>query len=155
MLELLVGNIASGKSTYSKEAAGRGCVIVNNDAIVTAIHGGNYQLYNHTYKPIYKAVENTIITVALSLGRDVVVDNTNNTRKTRRRYIGLAHSLDAEVRVREFLWMAPLIHARRRSISDGRGYSTEYWLKVADRKSGDYEKPDIELEGFDELIGDC
>ena len=51
MLELLVGPIASGKSTYSNKAAKEGAIIVNDDAIVTALHGGDHTLYDKALKP--------------------------------------------------------------------------------------------------------
>ena len=49
MIYVLVGPIASGKSTYAqKMAVERGALIVNDDSIVTAIQGEN-TLYNKSH----------------------------------------------------------------------------------------------------------
>lgn len=151
-LELLVGNIASGKSTYCKKAAEEGFIIVSDDAIVTAVHAGNYRLYNKSLKTLYKAAENTILTMALALKQSVVIDRPNHTVAMRRRYIGLANSFDIPVRVILFEWIAPEIHAQRRFDSDSRGYTVDQWLSVANRNQDDYEEPDLLAEELQEIV---
>ncbi|MHA1948277.1 MAG: AAA family ATPase [Candidatus Thorarchaeota archaeon] len=150
-LDILVGNIASGKSTYCKKAAEEGAIIVNDDSIVNCVHANNYQLYSEELKPLYKSVENTILTTALTIGRSVVVDRPNHTVKMRRRYIGLAHSLDVPVRIVLFEWDKPEVHAKRRMKSDPRGFSLEYWTDVAK-----YFKEGLEFhrsgENYDEIV---
>ena len=76
-VEILVGFIASGKSTYSKHRASQGAIVINDDAIVNAVHSNIYELYDKNLKPLYKAVENTILEMALALNRDVVIDRPN------------------------------------------------------------------------------
>jgi predicted kinase len=153
-VQILVGPVASGKSTYSRNAAQRGMVIVNDDAIVMAIHAGHYQLYDQSAKPLYKAVENTILQTAVALGRSVVVDRgTNNRPDSRRRWIGLAHSLDLPVVAVVFPDEGPEVHARRRFESDGRGASYEEWLKVAQHHADVGEPVNFYSdEGFDEVV---
>lgn len=151
MLELLIGNIAAGKSTYAMTRAKHGAIIVNDDAIVTALHGGNYLLYTSGLKPLYKHVENSIITMALSFGRDVIVDRPNGSRLTRARYIGLARSLDAPVRGVLFEKQVAAVHAKRRFNHDARGYTLAQWEAVAKRYDTNYETPQMD-EGFDGIV---
>lgn len=150
-LILLVGPIASGKSTYCRQAAQGGAIIVNDDAIVTALHGGHYQLYSEELKPLYKSVENEVVQMGLVLGRTVVVDRPNYSRAMRCRYIGLARSLNASVEVVLFDRQSSEIHAARRAKDDGRGGDYEYWLKVAKTHESLYEPPELE-EGLDSII---
>ncbi len=120
-LELLVGPIASGKSTYCRKAAAEGAIILNDDSIVTAIHGGDYTLYKEALKPLYKSIETAIVSTALAMGLRVVVDRPNHSRKMRRRFIGLAHSLDAKVQLVMFKREIPEVHGERRFKSDTSG----------------------------------
>jgi len=52
-IQILVGMIASGKSTYSKHAARLGFIVVNDDAIVNAVHGEDYTLYDKKLKLLW------------------------------------------------------------------------------------------------------
>jgi predicted kinase len=151
-LELLVGPIASGKSTYCRQAAKEGAIIVNDDSIVHAIHAHDYQLYEETLKPLYKSIENNIITMALTMGRRVVIDRPNHSIAMRRRYIGLAHSFDTPVRLVMFERYSPEVHGERRFKSDSRGNSLECWIAIAKTHDSLYETPNQEVEHFDEQV---
>lgn len=152
MLELLVGPIASGKSTYCRKAASEGAIILNDDSIVNAVHGGDYCLYEKSLKPLYKGVENTIVCMALSMGRRLIIDRPNHSKKMRRRYIGLAHSFDTSVQIVMFKRETPEVHGERRFNSDARGHSLDYWVDVAIAQQKIYEAPDKDIEQFDDLI---
>lgn len=151
-LEILVGPIASGKSTYCRAAATTGAVILNDDSIVTAIHGGDYRRYNKKLKPLYKCVENTLVSTALAMGLRVVIDRPNYSINMRRRYIGLAKSFDTRVKLVMFERAAPEIHGERRFKSDPRGHDLDYWIEVARLHESWYEEPNQQIEGFDELV---
>jgi predicted kinase len=148
-VRVLVGMIASGKSTYAREAARRqGAVIVNDDAIVQAVHGGDYSLYDKALKPLYKSVENHIAAVAVALGRDVVVDRgTNVSSAARRRWLGLASSLDCWAEAVVFGNAGPATHAGRRCEDDPRGHDYDYWLRVATAHDARWEPP-VASEGW-------
>ena len=150
-IEILVGPIASGKSTYCKIAAKQGAVIVNDDAIVTLIHADDYTLYDKSLKPLYKVTENAILQTALTMGRKVIVDRPNHSIRMRRRYIGLAHSLDAEATIVMFKRESPAVHAKRRVNSDARGHDLAYWTMVAESHDLLYEAPNKQIEQFDSL----
>lgn len=149
--EILVGMIASGKSTYAAKRAVMGAIVINDDAIVNAVHHNNYTSYDKRLKPLYKAVENTILQMAITLGMDVVIDRPNYSKAMRRRYIGIAKSFDAEVHLVVFPKVSPGEHARRRANADNRGCEFEHWLKAAKHHDRLYEPPD-ELEGADALV---
>ena len=154
-LELLVGPIASGKSTYCRTAAKEGAIIVNDDAIVIAVHGGDYFLYQKSLKPLYKSIENCIVGTALAMGKVVIVDRPNHSISMRRRYIGLGKSFDAIVRVVMFERHDPKVHRKRRFDGDSRGTSLESWIKIAQHHEDLYEQPDPDMEHFDEWVGWC
>jgi len=152
-LELLVGNIASGKSTYTKEKfqSAANYLMVNDDSIVNLVHGGNYKLYDKNLKNLYKDIEHSIISAASGNNYNVVVDRPNHTYSMRRRYIGLAKSFDMSVHVILFGRMEPITHAYRRFNSDSRGYDLNYWEKVAKYHDENFQAPNKEKEGFDRL----
>jgi len=148
-LIILVGNIASGKSTYVKKFPQ--AIIVNDDSIVSSVHGGDYTLYQKELKPLYKTIENTIITTALSLDRLVIIDRPNMSKQTRQRYISIAKSLDVEVLCVIFPLQDPYIHAKRRFDSDNRDLTLRHWIETAERKNVEFEHPSFD-EGFDNIF---
>ena len=151
-LQILVGPIASGKSTYAKLMAIEGYITVNDDAIITALHGSDYRLYSKDLKPLYKNLETTIVCYSAALFKNVIVDRgVNISAKGRRRFIGMAHSLDMTCEAIVFDRHKPEIHAQRRFQYDNRGHSYEYWLEVAQEHDSKYEEATLD-EGFDSII---
>ena len=151
-VEILIGNIASGKSTYCRNRAKEGAIILNDDSIVNGVHCDMYTLYDKELKPLYKSIENAIVTSAVALGRDVIVDRgLNLTPKSRRRFIGLAHAFDAEAIAVLFKFHDPEVHAQRRKGHDMRGHDFDYWLRVAQAKHEQHIPPQ-EDEGFDKVV---
>ena len=150
-LQLLVGTIASAKTTYAKNAAKEGFICLNDDDVVTTLHGGVYGLYSNDLKIMYKSVENHIATTALSFKRNLLVDRgLNVSKKARKRWLALASSFDVPCEAVLFAIEAPEVHAQRRFNSDNRGYSYEYWLKVANSHIDSYQEPTLE-EGFNKI----
>ena len=148
---LCVGMIASGKSTYCKQKGKEGWVVINDDAIVNMLHGGTYTLYNKTWKPLYKAIEDNILHIAIAMNKSVIIDRgVDISIKSRTRWIAIAHSLETPIKAIVFERFTPEIHARRRFESDDRGHDYEYWLNTAKAHSLRYENPTIE-EGFCEI----
>lgn len=151
MIEILVGMIASGKSTWCKQRAKEGWIVLNDDAIVNAVHGGDYTLYNKNLKPLYKSIEDHILHTAVAMGRHVVVDRgLDISRTSRARWICIGRSLDVPVRAVVFELFSPEIHAERRAASDNRGHTYEYWFDVANFHIKRYHTPVLE-EGFSEV----
>jgi len=150
-IKILVGMIASGKSTYCRKASKEGDIIVNDDSIITSIHGGNYTLYDEKLKPLYKSIESNIIHSAILAGRNVIIDRTNLSRKVRARYIFIAKSLGVQSELIVMPMRSPEDHAIMRSNSDSRGHSFERWLEVANKHRAQYEVPSQTEEQFDSI----
>ncbi len=150
-LQILVGMIASGKSSYCRNAAKHGIICMNDDAIVNMLHGDEYTLYNKDLKPLYKSIENHIVTTTLLMKKTIIVDRgLSISVEGRRRWIALAKSLDIPCEALIFKNEGPEVHAKRRSESDARGHGYDYWLKVASKHFENYREPSL-LEGFDSI----
>lgn len=147
-LQVLVGMIASGKSTYARSAAQRGVICMNDDAIVNMLHADDYTLYDKSLKVLYKSIENHIIGTALAMQRVVMVDRGLNVSvRGRKRWIALAQSFDVPCEAILFANEGPEVHATRRARMDSRGHPFEYWIRVAQRHQSEYQEPSVE-EGF-------
>lgn len=143
--------IASGKSTYAKNAAKSGMICLNDDAIVNMIHSDDYTLYNKDLKILYKTVENCVISTALAMNRPILVDRgLNISVNGRNRWLALARSFDIPCEVVVFKNEGPQVHANRRFKSDARGHEFEYWKRVAEIHNSEWEIPTLE-EGFAEI----
>lgn len=153
MIELLYGPIASGKSTYArKEAAlGFGAIVANDDAIVTAVHGGNYDKYRREFKALYKGVTDSIIMFAVNKGVKVIVDSTSFRRSTRDFYRMLGKRLDVSVGITvfrggEFLGRED---GSRRWAADPRGMTRTEWEQVGEHHASLHQPLELE-EDFDQ-----
>jgi predicted kinase len=150
-IQVLVGMIASGKSTYCTNAARRGALIMNDDAIVKMLHGDDYLLYDKYLKIIYKSIENTVVTLGLCSLKTVLIDRgLSVSHKGRQRWIALARSYDVPCEAIVFPKDTPDVHAMRRFKSDSRGHPVGYWLNVANEHNKIYSEPTLE-EGFDKI----
>ena len=148
-IQVLCGMIASGKSTYSKNAAKRGIICLNDDAIVNMLHADDYTLYDPALKILYKSIENHVIGTVLSMQRIILVDRGLNVSvEGRRRWIALGRSFDSPVEAIIFPNDGPDVHAQRRTKSDSRGHDFSYWKRVAEKHNSVYVEPTLE-EGFD------
>jgi predicted kinase len=150
-IQLLVGEVASGKSTYAKNAARMGIIIINDDSIVNTVHADEYTLYNTKLKPLYKSVENHILSIALALGRSVLVDRgLNGSVHGRQRWIAMARSLDVSCDAVVFPFDGEDVHADRRFNHDPRGHDFTYWLDVVKAHRSEYQEPSLS-EGIDAI----
>lgn len=148
---VLCGMISSGKSTYCKNAAKHGFVIINDDNIVKLLHADDYTLYDKELKVLYKMTENQILGTSLAMHRSVIIDRgLNVSKRGRQRWIALAKSFDVRCEAIVFHRDKPEVHAKRRFESDNRGHSLDYWLNVANEHNKIYNEPTLE-EGFDNV----
>ena len=148
MIEVLIGLIASGKSTWCKHRAEDGWIIINDDSIVNAVHNNNYTLYNKSLKPLYKSIEDHILHTAIAMNKNVVIDRGVDVCLTsRQRWIVLGRALDVSVRAVCFELFDSEVHGKRRFEADNRGWPLDYWVKVAKKWRDKYDMPTME-EGF-------
>lgn len=150
-VEILIGPIASGKSSYCKIRAKDGALIINDDDLFVGFHAGNHQLYSKELKGFYKSMEMHALQGAILLGRDVIIDRPNSRRDSRARYISMARACDVPVVGIIFERHVPEVHAERRFKSDSRGYDLAYWTRVAERHQAEWVSPTLD-EGFTEII---
>lgn len=145
---VLVGMIASGKSTYCKNAAKMGAIIMNDDAVVNLVHADEYTLYDKKLKILYKTLENQVVSLGLALNKPVVIDRgLNMSIRGRKRWLALASSFDVSCEAVCFLNEGPETHAKRRVVGDSRGHDYTYWLKVAREHQASFVVPTLD-EGF-------
>jgi predicted kinase len=84
-IEVLIGMIASGKSTYARKRADEGALIISHDALTEMLHG--CYRYEEGLRESYRTMEESIAFASLSAGRDIVIDRTHLTDESRRRWI--------------------------------------------------------------------
>ena len=151
-LEILIGMIASGKSTYAARRAKEGAIVICHDDLTVMLHA-EYR-YEQGLRQAYRTAEEMLAHTFLHHGRDVVIDRTHLTAESRRRWVDFRMShyhpglrLGAIV----FPIEAADEHAYRRFNSDPRGRPYTEWLKVACHHAGQAEAEplDAKAEGFD------
>jgi hypothetical protein len=161
-LEVLVGMIASGKSTYARQRADQGALVVCHDELTTMLHAT--RRYEPGLRDCYRNMEHSLAWSALLTGLDVVIDRTHLTFESRERWIKWVrrrnaangcdgNSLATHVIAVVFPSMAPGTHAQRRFDHDSRGRTLEDWIKVAEHHAGQYRlEPITESEGFTRIV---
>ena len=137
---ILVGNVGTGKSTYATECVTKdmNTTVVDRDSLVTMIAGGMYEKYDEHKKDIYLAAEESIILTALQKGFPVVLDRTNETLKSRKKYIDLVKD-KAEVLCCDFGHGTE--YSLKKRLSYPRGGSKMYWTNIHKKIAENYEKP--------------
>jgi predicted kinase len=145
---VLVGQVASGKSTYAARRARRGAIAVCHDDLVRAVHAGG--AHEAGLRDFYRAAEEHLAWSALAAGRPVVVDRTNLTAAERRRWVALAGRAGVEAVAVAFPRERWPVHARRRHEHDARGLTLAGWGRVALRleRQALAEPLDAAGEGF-------
>lgn len=157
-IEILVGMIASGKSTYARTRADEGALVVCHDDLTEMLHG-RYR-YERELRSIYRAMEEEIAKVAFMAGKDVVIDRTHLTRESRERWINFASDERAfpgnaglEIVAVAFPIRSAANHANIRWQSDPRGRGFAEWKAVAEHHAAQAEaEPISEGEGFDRVV---
>lgn len=139
-LELLVGSIASGKSTWTRMRADQAWLTVNNDTLVRSMHGGEYA-WDLQVPGLVELLAEQIITAAAAASRSVIVDNTNRTRQQRAAIVRHGREMGMQVKIVLFPRESAEVHAERRFRSDPRGCTYEYWLEVARKIETEWEDP--------------
>lgn len=160
-LEILVGMIGSGKSTYAKRRASEGTLVVCHDALCMMLHANTLGGcgYEESLREIYQRMQESLAWHGLSAGYDVIIDRTHLTRESRARWLRWAdnrNSLRAPktpVIAVAFPWAGSAqAHAVRRFNADPRGRSFEEWLKVAEHHAAQARSEPLHPdEGFDRI----
>lgn len=154
----MVGMIASGKSTYARERAKAGALVISHDALTGMLHA-EYR-YEPQLREMYRAMEETLAELAVYRQRPVIIDRTHLTRESRQRWTKFAREMPTAIRAVVFKCAdSPFEHAKRRFEADPRGRRLNEWASVAEHH---YEQwlneplKDWRGEGFSEeplLVG--
>lgn len=129
MIEVLVGMIASGKSTYARHRADHGALVISHDDLTAMLHA-RYR-YEPDLRDEYLSMMVHMARVGVLSGRDVVIDRTHLTREARRVWVQAAADLGVPCQAVAFPIEPYQVHAYRRHQHDARGRSLERWLEVA------------------------
>lgn len=149
-LVILVGNIGSGKSTLVKQIYSD-CQIISRDEWRYKLGCGNY-LFDYGVEIKINCLVNLELQVAMQLGNDIVIDEMNMAKKTRKHYINAAKEQNYRVMAVVFPDLGEEEHVRRRMESN-HGYTTEQrWREVYRRNAQRFQMPTFE-EGFDFVSG--
>jgi predicted kinase len=147
---VLVGNIGSGKSFYSKKLVKEGYRIVSRDSLRSMINAGDY-VFDRDKEPIVHEMTVRCVYALLSQFENIVIDETNVSKKMRSKYIEMAKKWDYELEA-HVLPMISKEESIQRRMNDNHGdNSKETWEEVWDRFDNRYCEPTIE-EGFDEVV---
>jgi hypothetical protein len=161
-MEVLVGPIASGKSTYARRRADEGALVISHDDLTQMLHT-RYR-YESGLRECYRKIEESIAWAVLTAGRDVVVDRTHLTRESRNRWLNWVswyvslntfddRGPEVPVVAVAFPIQSPFVHANRRFRNDSRGRSMEEWIDVAIQNVEQARtEPLSEHEGFTEIL---
>jgi predicted kinase len=159
-LYVLVGMIASGKSTYALKRADEGALVTSHDMLTNMLHA-RYR-YEPGLRQCYRDMEEALVVRSFEHGRDAVIDRTHLTRESRERWIVFARQLDhweildrprTQVVAVTFPIASPEEHARRRVAADPRGRTAEEWLLVARHHAEQAAAEPLDIsEGFDGII---
>jgi predicted kinase len=73
-IHIIVGNIASGKTTLARKLAKSGAMIISLDALRWMRAGGEYE-YDEKWEPILRRSEEKILETAMFYKTDIVLDD--------------------------------------------------------------------------------
>lgn len=155
-LEILIGMIASGKSTYARKRADDGAIVVCHDDLTAMLHA-TYR-YEPGLRDEYRTAEEDVARTFLAAGRDVVIDRTHLTRESRerwKRFVGdTCYPLEPMFVAVAFPISDPETHANRRWVAGSRGRHYSDWLKVAQHHYAQAlaDPLDWKAEGFDAVV---
>lgn len=143
MIELLVGNIASGKTTYSSSSDKP---VVSRDDVRYRLGNGDYGFDFKTEHLVSKIVD-AELEARLLLGQDVIVDGVHSTVKSRSVAIALAKKYKVPIVCIVFPDRGEYSHVDARMMQNHGNTPRVVWEGVYRRFIQNYEVP-TESEGF-------
>jgi len=147
---VMVGNIGSGKSTYTKKLQKQGYIVVSRDALRYSIGAGEY-VFNLDFEPTIRNISLYMYEKFLQLGESIVFDETNMSIESRENILTLAKKYGYQT----IAYVTPKIDKEtsiKRRLKDNHGNnSKKVWEEVWERFNIAYEEPSWE-EGFGAVI---
>lgn len=147
---VLIGNIGSGKSTFTSALVAMDYIAIARDRVRYSIGGGSY-LFNPAYEPAVHKINMYTFRQFLTLEKNLVIDETNVNVSMRADYILDAKNRGYKVVAIEFpRYSKEVSVTRRMSHNHGTG-DAAMWGMVWDRFNNRYKSP-TKQEGFDHII---
>lgn len=149
---VLVGNIASGKSSYLEDNADS--AIISRDCIRKQFANTideDYIYDEYLERIIHSMIEELMHGLCYIGTVDIIIDETNMTKEGRRMFIEIAKSYRYKTKAIVFPDLGEDIHIKRRLKDNHGDISEETWREVYREKKERYEVPYLE-EGFDDII---
>lgn len=150
IIEILIGQIGSGKTTECKKRVKEGYYVVSRDDFRYMIGAGDY-IFDKETEPIIKKVSKNMIAHLVSAKKNIIVDETNMSVEQRKETIEIAKLNNYEIIAVQTKKISKEESVKRR-LGDNHGTQTkETWEMVWEFLNNLYEPPTIE-EGFDKII---
>lgn len=150
-MQILIGNIGSGKSTYCKEKVKEEYIIISKDDLRYSIGAGNY-IFNLNYE---QSISNCMLEFFHSLSQlndiKIIIDETNMDKESRKFYLYWGKYYKYTKIAMIFPSLTKEESVKRRLQSNHGNTSKEVWDEVWERKNTIYEEPTKE-EGFDIIM---
>ena len=148
-LIILVGNIASGKTTLVKDLVKLGYLVLSRDDIRYMLGGGEY-IWDTNLEKIIKDIQLSLLRKIVRKKYDVVIDGTNMSMMSREDALAIANKAGYET----IAYVMPKISKKKsveRRLANNHGNTTkkqweDIWLKF----DMWYEEPTHE-EGFNKI----
>lgn len=168
-LIIMVGNIASGKTSWIKnylkckeaeiDSMHDKYVVLSKDDLRKMFGAGEYLWEEQIIEPIVHECLISILHHSMQRNVNIIIDETNMDRETRRDYMCLTkhrntylgYDYETIAVVMPKISMDHAIERRCGLNESAWGFSKEVWKKVYIRKQGKFQIP-TEEEGFDEIL---
>ena len=148
-VSILVGNIASGKSTWTDQYPN--AFILSKDKLRYDYGGGEYVFNPYLEEIIDSVIKLSYDAVLYQQNQHIIIDETNMTKNTRAFYITLAKKYGYVVEIVVFPDLGEDGHVKRRLRNNHGNINEETWRMVYKEKKARYEPPSF-TEGFDKII---
>jgi predicted kinase len=147
---ILIGNIGSGKTTIAQKLVKKGFIVVSRDSLRYGLGAGKY-IFNQKYEKAIKKATFYLFSKLLDTGVNIIVDEVNFSKETRKRYIRKAKQKEYQV-IGIIMPIIPREECINRRMKNPHGQpNRRTWRYVWDMFNSIYDEPTLK-EGFKKLI---
>jgi len=142
---LLIGLPGSGKSTWAKQKVKENIgkiLIVSRDAIRLMLNGKYY--FDYKLEPVVADISSDALNECLKQSFDIIIDETNLTKKTRLKWLNIIYEYEAEFSAKvEIIY----IHF----VETENNVNEDTWREIIEKMEEDYQ-PISHDEKYSKLI---